>query len=220
MESEAGLCKPFKSRFRFPHEYSLGIVHYVTNTDRRCPISRNNTRGISQTPSTGLRHPSFKEGAGKRCSECDAVRFLSCCFTSTETIRNGESRTATSTFDFHTVHELWHYVWSSALSSSLIQKWLPTWASSVVILMFIHHWTVKLAAASVTLHVLVTSVFSVVSPSLNDSILMKVLQLQTLPIIIREWSWRERKTNRILMNKNRFFLFAEHIRFRINNYKI
>ena len=23
-----------------------------------------------QTPSTGLRHPSMKEGAGKRCSEC------------------------------------------------------------------------------------------------------------------------------------------------------
>ena len=26
--------------------------------------------GTNQTPSTGLRHPSFKEGAGKRCSEC------------------------------------------------------------------------------------------------------------------------------------------------------
>ena len=23
-----------------------------------------------QTPSTGLRHPSLEEGAGKRCSEC------------------------------------------------------------------------------------------------------------------------------------------------------
>ena len=27
--------------------------------------------GVNQTPSTGLRHPSFlEEGAGKRCSEC------------------------------------------------------------------------------------------------------------------------------------------------------
>ena len=25
---------------------------------------------LLQTPSTGLRHPSFKEGAEKRCSEC------------------------------------------------------------------------------------------------------------------------------------------------------
>ena len=25
---------------------------------------------LTQTPSTGLRHPSLKEGAGKRCSEC------------------------------------------------------------------------------------------------------------------------------------------------------
>ena len=29
------------------------------------------TQAVTQTPSTGLRHPSFKEeGAGKRCSEC------------------------------------------------------------------------------------------------------------------------------------------------------
>ena len=27
--------------------------------------------GQSQTPSTGLRHPSLEEGAGKRCSECE-----------------------------------------------------------------------------------------------------------------------------------------------------
>ena len=26
--------------------------------------------GKTQTPSTGLRHPSLEEGAGKRCSEC------------------------------------------------------------------------------------------------------------------------------------------------------
>ena len=26
--------------------------------------------GLSQTPNTGLRHPSLEEGAGKRCSEC------------------------------------------------------------------------------------------------------------------------------------------------------
>ena len=31
---------------------------------------------MCQTPSTGLRHPSFKEGAGKRCSECDSVRVF------------------------------------------------------------------------------------------------------------------------------------------------
>ena len=30
---------------------------------------------LAQTPSTGLRHPSFKEGAGKRCSEC-GTRWL------------------------------------------------------------------------------------------------------------------------------------------------
>ena len=33
---------------------------------------------VSETPSTGLRHPSFKEeGAGKRCSECDSLIDLS-----------------------------------------------------------------------------------------------------------------------------------------------
>ena len=33
---------------------------------------------LAQTPSTGLRHPSFKEeGAGKRCSECAASRLFS-----------------------------------------------------------------------------------------------------------------------------------------------
>ena len=26
--------------------------------------------GKHETPSTGLRHPSLEEGAGKRCSEC------------------------------------------------------------------------------------------------------------------------------------------------------
>ena len=26
---------------------------------------------VSQIPSTGLRHPSVEEGAGKRCSECE-----------------------------------------------------------------------------------------------------------------------------------------------------
>ena len=39
---------------------------------------------ISQTPSTGLRHPSFKEeGVGKRCSECGDLlaegHFLKSC---------------------------------------------------------------------------------------------------------------------------------------------
>ena len=32
---------------------------------------RSHTHTLSQTPSTGLRHP---EGAGKRCSECDAIK--------------------------------------------------------------------------------------------------------------------------------------------------
>ena len=27
--------------------------------------------GTGQTPSTGLRHPSLEEGAGKRCLECE-----------------------------------------------------------------------------------------------------------------------------------------------------
>ena len=31
----------------------------------------------TQTPSTGLRHPSLEEGAGKRCSECDQYPNLS-----------------------------------------------------------------------------------------------------------------------------------------------
>ena len=43
-----------------------------------------------QTPSTGLRHPSFNEGAGKRCSECESKTIRA--------IRDGEPRTATSTF--------------------------------------------------------------------------------------------------------------------------
>ena len=30
-------------------------------------------QALSQTQSTGLRHPSLEEGAGKRCSECDSV---------------------------------------------------------------------------------------------------------------------------------------------------
>ena len=29
-----------------------------------------------QTPSTGLRHPSLEEGAGKRCSECASTEAL------------------------------------------------------------------------------------------------------------------------------------------------
>ena len=34
----------------------------------------NMTERASQTPSTGLPHPSFKEeGAGKRCSECEGL---------------------------------------------------------------------------------------------------------------------------------------------------
>ena len=36
---------------------------------------------VCQTPSTGLRHPSLEEGAGKRCSErvCTATRGVSLC---------------------------------------------------------------------------------------------------------------------------------------------
>ena len=38
----------------------------------------------TQTPSTGLRHPSFKEGAGKWCSEC-AIHHITASHTSTRT---------------------------------------------------------------------------------------------------------------------------------------
>ena len=51
--------------------------HYVTYGTRsaavRLPVVSRRilqlTQCLTQTPRTGLRHPSFKEGAGKRCSE-------------------------------------------------------------------------------------------------------------------------------------------------------
>ena len=42
--------------------WALGCLHSLINT---------------QTPSTGLRHPSVEEGAGKRCSEWDKYLNLS-----------------------------------------------------------------------------------------------------------------------------------------------
>ena len=33
------------------------------------------SQAICQNPSTGLRHPSLEEGAGKRCSECSGLPF-------------------------------------------------------------------------------------------------------------------------------------------------
>ena len=38
-------------------------------------VQKNNNP--THTPSTGLRHPPFKECAGKRCSECDNNRYPS-----------------------------------------------------------------------------------------------------------------------------------------------
>ena len=56
-----------------PRSHRAGTVTAVR-------VSRNKVRmtytvktwGRTQTPSTGLRRPPFKEGAGKRCSECGA----------------------------------------------------------------------------------------------------------------------------------------------------
>ena len=35
------------------------------------PLPARASERPMQTPSTGLRHPSLEEGAGKRCSECE-----------------------------------------------------------------------------------------------------------------------------------------------------
>ena len=52
----------------------LNIFYYpaaTTHTPSLEDLSpQPNTLGITQTPSTGLQHPSLEEGAGKRCSEC------------------------------------------------------------------------------------------------------------------------------------------------------
>ena len=44
----------------------------IQREEGREPWTRERSEREGQTPSTGLRHPSFKEeGAGKRCSECE-----------------------------------------------------------------------------------------------------------------------------------------------------
>ena len=48
---------------------------YTLHCCQQCTISvtvhRCKRYIVTKTPSTGLRHPSLEEGAGKRCSECD-----------------------------------------------------------------------------------------------------------------------------------------------------
>ena len=54
-------------------------TYLLTFSGLICPTGTRGLRyrqGVAQTPSTGLRHPSFVEGAGKRCSECGGS-FLS-----------------------------------------------------------------------------------------------------------------------------------------------
>ena len=47
------------------------VLHSVGTTPSPSFHSHSFSQAFRQTPSTGLRHPSFKEeGAGKRCSEC------------------------------------------------------------------------------------------------------------------------------------------------------
>ena len=48
----------------------LQALVYDILPSRKVPESDVRSVVQQQTPSTGLRHPSFKEGAGKRCSEC------------------------------------------------------------------------------------------------------------------------------------------------------
>ena len=46
----------------------------VKSQHRKIALDKECSEMNSQTPSTGLRHPSsLEEGAGKRCSECDEL---------------------------------------------------------------------------------------------------------------------------------------------------
>ena len=81
----------------------LQALVYDILPSRKVPESDARSVWLWPTPSTGLRHPSFKEGAGKRCSECVAVvvypeHHASCCrgrshFTKKKTLQNGQRQT-------------------------------------------------------------------------------------------------------------------------------